>query len=99
MSPKRKFHETVTLITLAVASAISWLISAEASPLYESFEDSILLNFWRGLHLFPALVSGFGIKVSVFVTAFIIQWLVIGIVLSFVVWRFRKGPAESLSIK
>lgn len=99
MSPKWKFHLTFTLITLAVASVISWLIAVETSPLYESFEDSVLLNFWRGLHLFPALASGFGINVSVLVTAFIIQWLVIGLVLSFAVWRFRKGPAEALSIK
>ena len=100
MSPKTKFHLTFTLITLAVASVIGWLIAVETSPLSESFgNDSVLVNLWRGLQLFPALVSGFGIKGSVFVTAFIIQWLVIGLVLSIVVWRFRKGPAESLSIK
>ena len=99
MSPKWKFHLTFSLVTLAVASVISWLIAVETSPLYEYFEDSVLLNLWRGLHLFPALVSGFGIKFSIFVTTFIIQWLVIGLVLSIVVWRFRQGPAESLSIK
>ena len=100
MSRKTKFHLTFTLITLALASVISWLITFETSPLYAYFEDdSILINLWRGLHLFPALVSGFGIKSSVFVTAFIIQWLVIGLVLSAVVWRFRQGTAESLSLK
>lgn len=100
MSHKVKFHLAFTLITLAVASVISWLIVVETSPLSEYFgDDSVLVNFWRGLHLFPALASGFGIKNSIFVTTFIIQWLVIGLVLSFVVWRFRKGPAESLSIK
>lgn len=100
MSPKTRFRLTFTLITLALASVIGWLIAVEASPLSEYFDnDSLLLNFWRGLHLLPALASGFGIKNSVFVTTFIIQWLVIGLVLSAVVWRFRKGPAESLSIK
>ena len=99
MSPKSRFHLTFLLVTLAVASVFSWLTVVETSPLYEYFEDSVLVSFWRGLHLFPALASGFGIKVSVFVATFIIQWLVIGLVLSLVVWRFRKGPDESLSIK
>jgi hypothetical protein len=80
-----------------------WLFLAEASPLRESFEESVLLNFWQGLHLFPAIAAwtagGHAGNDLVFLATFAIQWLFIGLVLSFVVWRFRKGPAESLSIK
>ena len=32
-------------------------IAAETSPFSESFDDSVLFNLWRGLHLFPALAA------------------------------------------
>ncbi len=76
-----------------------WLFAAKASPFDESFEDSVLLNFWRGLHLFPALAAwsagGHAGNDFAFLTTFAIQWLFIGLVLSFFVWRFRAGPSET----
>lgn len=99
MSPKSKFHLTFSLVTLVVASVFSWLLVAETSPFSVSFEDSVLLNLWRGLHLFPALAAWSGGEHAgndlVFLTTFAVQWLLIGLVLSFVVWRFRAGPSET----
>ena len=99
MPPKAKFHLTFSLITLAAASVIMWLFAAETSPFSEYFEDSVLLNFWRGLHLFPALAAwsagGHAGNDLVFITTFAIQWLVIGLVLSLIVWRFRTGPSDT----
>lgn len=69
------------------------------APKAVSFEDSVLLNLWRGLHLFPALAAwsggGHAGNDLVFLTTFAIQWLLIGLVLSFVIWRFRAGPFET----
>ncbi len=99
MSPKTKFHLTFSLVTLVVASVVTWLFAAEASPFSESFDDSALFNLWRGLHLFPALAAwsagGHAGNDLVFLTTFAIQWLLIGLFLSLVVWRFRTGPSEA----
>ncbi len=79
-----------------------WLLGAAASPFSESFEDSVIFNFWRGLHLFPALAAwsagGHAGNDLVFLTTFAIQWLLIGLVLSLIVWRFRAGPSEAPDI-
>ena len=99
MSHKVKFHLAFSLVTLAVASLMMWLFAAEASPFSEPFDDSVLLNFWRGLHLFPALAAwsagGHAGNDLVFLTTFAIQWLFIGLVLSLIVLRFRAGPSEA----
>lgn len=103
MSPRAKFHLIFSLCVLALASVVSWLLAGETSPLADYFSDSVLLNFWRGMHLLPYLFSiGFGGghagSDTAFYVAFIIQWLVIGLILSFIVLRFRSKPAQSPSI-
>lgn len=100
MSRKTKFHLTFSLGVLAAAAVISWLVAGETSPLNEYFSDSVLLNFWRGLHFIPFLASvaaagGHAANDFVFITACVVQWLVIGLILSFVVLRFRHRPSET----
>lgn len=81
---------------------MTWLIAGETSPLTEYFEDSVLLTIWRGLHLIPYFASivagGHAGNFLAFVVVFVIQWLVLGLLLSFVIQGFRKTPSKPPSI-
>lgn len=74
----------------------------ETSPFTEYFEDSVSLNIWRGLHLIPYFASivagGHAGNCLALVVAFVIQWLVLGLLLSFAILGFRKRPAKPPSI-
>lgn len=97
-----KFHLTVSICVLVIVSIISWLIAGEMSPFSENFDDSVFLNIWRGLHLIPFFASivagGHAGNDLVFVVAFVIQWLLLGWLLSFVILGFRKAPSQPPSI-
>lgn len=102
MSRNWKFHLTVSICVLVIASIISWLFAAETSPFTEYFEDSVPLNLWRGLHLIPFLASvvagGHAGNYLAFVVVFVIQWLVLGLLLSYVILGFRHRPSKPPSI-
>ena len=102
MSVNWKFHFTVSICVLVIASMVSWLIAGETSPFTEYFEDSVLLNIWRGLHLIPFFVAivagGHAGNDLVFFMASAIQWLIIGWILSLVILRFRVKPSKPPSI-
>lgn len=102
MTRNWKFHLTVSICVLVIGSMISWLMAGETSPFSDYFEDSVLLSLWKGLHLIPfftAILAGghAGSDVAFFIAS-AIQWLVIGLILSFVILRFRHKPSKPPSI-
>ncbi|MEP6707095.1 MAG: hypothetical protein ABJC05_06225 [Pyrinomonadaceae bacterium] len=69
---------------------------SETSPLGEYFLWHVgLPNAWRGMNLIPAIISAVasgnlhGGNEFVFYVAFTIQWLLVGLILSFVALLFR----------
>ena len=94
------------LVTACVAGmgALSWLIVGESSPFHEFFLYHVAVpNVWRLVH-FPALILSIiasgnihqGGEV-VFVIGFIVQWAIVGLVLSLLIEkRFRRpGPRRA----
>ena len=102
MSPNWKLHLRFSICVLVVAAVVTWLVAGETSPFKEYFDESVLQNLWRGLHLIPFLASvvagGHAGNDFVFCAAFAVQWLILGLVLSLVVSRLRNRSSESLSV-
>ena len=61
-------------------------------------------NAWRGLNVVPGITSAIaagnlhGVNVAVFHIAFVVQWFLVGLILSFVVLSLRNKPPEQTSI-
>lgn len=85
-SRRLKFHAAFTLLVVAVALLITWLLLADSSPLADF--DSGLPNFWAATVLVPyflsALMSGnpHSPSLTVYVLALIVQWSIFGFFLS-----------------
>ncbi len=79
----RRIRLTISLATLALASLVTWIISAESSPLYNYFIFNVgIRNAWGQINMIPyllsALVGGHSGNVLVALVAFAAQWLFIG---------------------
>ena len=85
----------ISVSTLAVASAITWLIGAESSPLSEYFLYNVgFPNFWRFLNVIPALISmmvgGHSGNMAVFIIMFGVQWLALDWLISLLFHEIEK---------
>lgn len=85
-SRRLKLHAVFTLLVVAVALLITWLLLADSSPLADF--DSGLPNFWVVTVLFPyflsALMSGnpHSPSLTIYILALIVQWSILGFFLS-----------------
>src|SRR5688500_15351834 len=105
MSHRAKFHFGIAAIVLLLAFILNWLITAESSPLANYFLWHVgPPNMWGGLNFFP---YAFALIVSrnspwlfmfVFYVAFCIQWLLVGLILSFVLLLLRFKREEPTTI-
>lgn len=84
-----------SVLTLVGASFVMWLITADSSPLDEYFLYNVSIpNTWMTLNLIPGLVSfivgGHGGSEAVFLLAFAVQWLLVGLFLGLLLSIFAK---------
>src|SRR6267142_6337012 len=96
MSRRAKLHLTICGLVVVLAFFLNWLILGDSSPLREYFLWHVgLPNAWRGMNMIPVIISAVaagnlhGGNEFVFFVAFAIQWLLVGLALSFVVLLFR----------
>jgi hypothetical protein len=107
MSRKVIFHFSVSAFTLVVAFVVNWFMFGETSPASNYFLWHVgLPNAWRGMNIIPGFISAIadnnihGGNVFVFYVVFAIQWLLVGLVFSFVLLLFRmkrEKPTTLLS--
>lgn len=92
--PKPKFQIIFSGIISLLAVAITWLISADSSPLHEFFIWNSIPNLWGMLNFIPLI---FGLIVagnphapseSAYIFGIIIQWFIVGFVLSILISHF-----------
>ena len=96
MSRRPTFHLSISAITVACALILNWLVASDASPLSRYFVlHDALPNMWGAVNIIPGIASivasrssGFTSDV-IFYVVFVIQWFVVGLILSFVVLLFR----------
>ena len=79
---------------VAVMGAVSWLLVGDASPFHTYFIHHVgLPNLWRLVHLPPLILSAIASgnvhqgSEWVFFTGFILQWAIVGFLLSLLVQR------------
>ena len=96
MSRRAKLHLIISGLVFVLAFILNWLIIGDTSPLGEYFLWHVgLPNAWRGMNMIPGMISALaagnlhGGNEIVFYLAFAIQWLLIGLLLSFVALLFR----------
>ena len=95
----------VAVIVLLLAFIIDWLVTGESSPFANYFLWHVgLPNMWAGLNFIPAMIaivvskSPHGGNIFVFYIGFCVQWLLVGLILSFVLLLFRFKRDEPTSI-
>jgi hypothetical protein len=105
VSRRVTFHLSISLLTLLGAFVINWLIFGETSPASEYFLWNVgLPNAWRGLNIIPGIISAIasgnlhGGNEIVFFVVFSIQWLLVGLVFSFVLLLFRMKREKPTTI-
>jgi hypothetical protein len=106
MARRAKFHFSIALIVLLLAFILNWLITAESSPLANYFTWHVgPANMWGGFNFLPYAVALITSSNSswlfpfVFYVAFCVQWLLVGLILSFVIllFRFRRDEPTTLA--
>jgi hypothetical protein len=105
MSPRAKLHFGTAVAVLVLAFILNWLVTAESSPLANYLLWHVgPANMWGGLNFFPYVVALIASMNSswlftlVFYVAFCIQWLLVGLILSFVLLLFRFKRDEPTTI-
>jgi hypothetical protein len=83
------------VLTLVAASLLSWLTLADSSPFRDYFLYHVTIpNAWGSLNIVPGLLSfivgGHAGSEVVFLLAFAVQWLFIGLVLGLLLASFLK---------
>lgn len=105
MSRRVNFHLSVAAITLICALILNWLVASESSPLtgYFALHDG-LPKMWGAVNIIPGIASiaasrsgGFTADV-VFYVALILQWFVVGLILSFVALLFRMRREKPVTL-
>ena len=91
-----KFQIVFSVIVVAVALLFTWLIMGESSPFADYFVwHGDLPNLWAMTTLIPYIVGAVftgnphSPHIVPVVLALIVQWFVIGLLLSIPVWRLR----------
>jgi|ERR1051325_3360068 hypothetical protein len=106
MSQRARFHFRIAVVVVLLAFILNWLITGESSPLANYFAWHVgPPNIWGGLNFFPYAVALIASSNSrwlfsfVFYVAFCIQWLLVGLILSFVFLLFRFKRDEPTTIR
>ena len=106
MMRRAKFHLVIAVLVLLLAFIIDWLVIGESSPLANYFLWHVgPKNLWGGFNFLPYAVALVASSNSrwlfplVFYFAFCIQWLLVGLILSFVLllFRFRRDEPTTLA--
>ena len=105
MSRRVRFHIATAVVVLLLAFIVNWLITAESSPLANYFLWHVgPSNMWGGLNFFPyaaaLVISSYSrwLFTFVFYVGFCVQWLLVGLIFSFVLLLFRFKRDEPTTI-
>ena len=95
MSRSTRICLITSVVTLAAASLVTWATLAESSPFREYFLYNVTIpNAWGSLNIVPGLLSfivgGHAGSEVVFLVAFAVQWLLIGLVCGLLLASFLK---------